>query len=152
YQYTGGPMQPMNWKDGVAREMNGPTFDRTFGSGVNNLGRVVGGGYRIDGSGQILESHALKWTGSTLTDLGTLGGHHAVALAINNANDQIVGYSTLSGEGVTKAFRYANGHMTPVETLPGATESYPYDISDNGYIVGAAVAGAAAKPFRVRNG
>jgi probable HAF family extracellular repeat protein len=152
YQYSTGSMQPLNWKDGIPRDMTGPTFDRTFGAAVNNLGRVVGGGYITDSQGAILESHALKWTGGILSDLGTLGGRQAVALAINNANDQVVGYSTLPGDQVTKAFHYANGHMTALETLPGATLSYPYDISDNGYVVGAAVAGSPAKPFRLRNG
>jgi probable HAF family extracellular repeat protein len=152
YSNASGSMLPMNWKDGVDRPMTGPIFDRTFSAGVNNLGRVVGGGYILDSTGQIVESHALKWTGGQITDLGTLGGNNAVALAINNQNDTVVGFSTLPGETVIKAFRYANGHMNAIETLPGATESYPYDISDNGFIVGAAVTGGTAKPFRIRQG
>lgn len=142
---------PLNWKDGVYRPMSSPPLDWVFASAVNNLGRVVGAGYRLDTSGRIVEGHALKWTGGVAADLGSFGGHLSVATSINNFGDQIVGFSSLPGETQVRAFRYYSGALHTFNTLPGATQSYPYDISDNGYIVGAAVAGGPARPFRFRN-
>lgn len=148
-----GAMRVLNWRAGANRTMSGlAAFDRTFGAGVNVLGRVVGAGQRLDASGAIVESRALKWTGGVVSDLGTLGGRHAAALAINDA-EWIVGYSTLPGESEVRAFIHRNGVMSPLTTLPGAVESYAYDISNSRYIVGTAVTVTTpARPWRFRDG
>jgi probable HAF family extracellular repeat protein len=151
--FFSAPLQykALNWKSGTAMQLGGlGGFDQTFANRVNLLGRVAGVGYKMNG-GAITESHALKWTGGVMSDLGTLGGHHAAALAIND-NDQIVGGSTLAGDLITRAFIYSNGAMTAITTLPGAVESYAYDISNTGYVVGTAVTATPAKPFIWRNG
>lgn len=149
---SGGNIQALNWKAGVVSNLGGIAgFDETFASRVNILGRIAGTGYRLDGTGQIAESHALKWTGGVLSDLGTLGGHHAAALAIND-NEQIVGFASLPGDTQVRAFIYQNGVMTAINSPTATTESYAYDISNSGYVVGAAVAGSPAKPFIWRSG
>jgi probable HAF family extracellular repeat protein len=149
---AGGNIQALNWKGGLLSNLGGvSTFDRTFANKVNILGRIAGAGYHLDSTGGITQTHALKWVGGVMTDIGSLGGAHAAALAINDY-DQVVGYSTTAGETSVRAFIHQNGAMTPISTLPGATESYAYDISNTGYIVGTAVAGAPAKPFTWRAG
>ncbi len=149
---AGGAIQALNWKAGVGFNLGGITsFDSTFANRVNTLGRIAGAGYVKDGDGQIVESHALKWTSGVMSDIGGLGGSFASALAIND-NDQVVGYASLPGDAIVRAFIYQNGAMIPFNTLPGAVESYPYDISNTGFIVGAAVTSLPAKPFLWRSG
>ena len=148
YGFTpAGQIQAMNWKNGIATPLGGiSVFDQTFANRVNILGRIAGAGYTLSASGQIVASHALKWTGGVMSDLGGLGGNFAAALGINDS-DQIVGFATTPGEAQTRAFAYDHGVMTALTTLPGATESYAYDISNTGYIAGAAVTSTPARPF-----
>ena len=71
----------------------------------------------------------------TATDLGDLGGQDARAQHINNRG-QIVGFSYLAGHAVRHAFLYEAGVMSDLETLPGALESFAFDINDAGAAVG----------------
>jgi probable HAF family extracellular repeat protein len=71
-----------------------------------------------------LASHALRWDGQnygTVTDLGNLGGTYSEAVAVNSDGSVIVGASTLSGGGYGRAFRYANGAMSDLNTLLAAS-------------------------------
>lgn len=62
-------------------------------SGINNAGQVVGTSYTW---GDVWR--ATLWSGTTITDLGTLpGGSYSAAFAINNAG-QIAGASTRGGD------------------------------------------------------
>jgi len=153
YSATGpGTFQPMNWRSGQAMTLGGASaYDRAFATRVNTLGRVVGAGYMMDGNGGILESHALRWTGGFVTNLGSLGGRSAVAMGINDAG-KIVGYSTLLGETQTQAFIYQGATMTRLQSLPGTIESYAYDISNTGYVAGTAVTNLPARPVLWYNG
>jgi probable HAF family extracellular repeat protein len=66
-------------------------------------------------------------------DLGTLGGSHAYALAVNNKG-QIVGGSTLAN-GQNHAFLWTNGSMKDLGTL-GGDYSEARGINDLGHVVG----------------
>lgn len=146
YGYTGTSFQTLNWKEGILREMTGlGDFTRTFANSVNIRGRVVGAGIRTDPNTGQTETRALKWTGGVISDLGTLGGSIASALSIND-HETIVGYSTLPGDTIIRAFIHQNGAMSALPTLPGAVETYAYDIANTGYIAGAVVAGGPARP------
>lgn len=141
-----GDLTAINWRGGVSMNLGGvQAFDRTFATRVNILGRVVGGGYMLDGNGAIAESRALRWTGGQLADLGNLGGHHAVAMGIDDSG-RVVGYATLPGDTQTRAFIHQNGAMAPLASLPGTVESYAYDISNTGFVVGTAVTTSTARP------
>lgn len=141
-------MRAMNWKSGAANNLGGVlSFDQTFATQVNGLGRIAGVGFVLNGQGQIARTHALKWVGGAMTDLGGFGGKHAAALAINDS-DQVVGYASRPGEMAVWAFYHASGVMTKLNIFPGETESYAYDISNTRYIAGACVTGSPAKPFR----
>lgn len=154
YSYDGGTnYRALSWKEGVPLGLSGPEqYQRTFGNGINSFGRTVGGGYLLDGDGAVLETHAFKWVGANRTDLGTLGGHHAAALGINDS-EQIVGYSTTAGDGLTRAFVYQSGAMSALPAPAGAIETYAYDISNTGFIAGTGIIGNnPAMPLLWRNG
>jgi probable HAF family extracellular repeat protein len=73
--------------------------------------------------------------GFTVTDLGTLGGINSQATAINNRG-QVVGFSTLQGEAITRAFLWEDGVITDLGSL-GGTFSKANAINNRGQVVGA---------------
>lgn len=72
-----------------------------------------------------------------MTDLGTLGGGHSYATAINN-HGQVVGYTVGSDDG-DHAFLWEDGVMVQLPSL-GGDWSGATDITDAGTIVGASSA------------
>ena len=62
--------------------------------------------------------HAFLYSGSTMTDLGTLGGTNSVAYGIN-ASGQVVGYAHTTGNAAAHAFLYSGSTMTDLGTLGG---------------------------------
>jgi probable HAF family extracellular repeat protein len=101
---------------------------------LNNLAQVVGFSQLLSG-----QPHAFLYTGSVLTDLGTLpGGSQSVAFAINDAG-QVVGASDSSAR-TQHAFLYANGVMRDLNTLISSTSGWVLneaaDINNAGQIVG----------------
>jgi probable HAF family extracellular repeat protein len=81
-----------------------------------------------------LEDRTLP-TAATIVDLGTLGGAFSSAQAIN-ASGEVVGYAYTEDNHYFHAFRYADGTMTDLGTLPGANYSNAYGINDSREIVG----------------
>tara|TARA_R110000868_G_scaffold877_10_gene6579 strand:+ start:1506 stop:3437 length:1932 start_codon:yes stop_codon:yes gene_type:complete len=68
-------------------------------------------------------AHAFSWTGvdyATETDLGSLGGGIAVANAVSADGSIIVGATTAS-DASARAFRYADGTMSDINTLLSET-------------------------------
>ena len=104
----------------------------TFGyaNGINNSGWVIG---NSDASGQ--PAHAMLWTGSTPTDLGTLGGSQSFAKAINNAG-QVVGASYLPGDTYAHGTFWSTQGIVDLGTLPGGTYSIAYGLNNRGQAVG----------------
>jgi len=99
-------------------------WEQSYAEGINDAGQVVG--YR-KGPGY---SHAFRYDGGTMTNLGTpLWGSYTEAYAINNSG-QIVGRSG-------SAFLYDSGNWTNLGTLGGGY-STAYDINDAGRVVGSA--------------
>ena len=99
---------------------------------LNDAGDVVG---------QSLGSsfHAVLYTGSTLTDLGTLGGEYSGAWIINNVG-QVVGEAQ-DADGEFRWFLYRNGAMSELSIL-GSVASVT-DINTAGQIVGETIGGDA---------
>jgi probable HAF family extracellular repeat protein len=81
-----------------------------------------------------LVSRAFLWRNGTMTDLGTLGGKSAAAVAIN-ARGQIVGWAETKA-GVRHAFLWQNGRMLDLGTIPGTKGSTAVAINSRGQITG----------------
>jgi probable HAF family extracellular repeat protein len=80
---------------------------------VNNHGEVVG--YMPSGAGY----HAFLYSGSALTDIGTLGGAGSFAYSLNDSGTVVGDYALEDG---IHAFMYANGSMTAL-SIAGYSEA-----------------------------
>ena len=78
--------------------------------------------------------HAFIYRHGRMTDLRTLGGSSAEAMAINN-HGEVAGWSDTTGDVAEHAFVYRNGEMTDLGTL-GGSESAATAINDRGQVVG----------------
>jgi probable HAF family extracellular repeat protein len=83
----------------------------------------------------LLSAPSATAQGFTVTDLGTLGGINSQATAIN-IRGQVVGFSTLQGEAITRAFLWEDGVITDLGSL-GGTFSKANAINNRGQVVGA---------------
>ncbi len=99
---------------------------------INNYG--VACGYSDDGPGGAFVRHPVKFENGGVQNLGSLGGTFGHAWAIND-NSEISGDSYLSGNSVTRAFKWANGVMMDVGTLQNSY-SIALDINIFGQMCG----------------
>lgn len=105
----------------------------SFANDVNDNGLVVGYGVTSENNNAAFIAFADQQ--NSARQLGTLGGNHSVASAINNAT-HVVGYSAVNDLD-THAFIYHQEKMHSLGTLGGAS-SFAYDINEKGIIVGSA--------------
>jgi probable HAF family extracellular repeat protein len=110
------------------------------GVGINDSGHATGEsdlGDTIDsGTGDTIpgETHAYLWNGTTMQDLGTLGGSYSHGHAIN-AGGWVTGWSEIAC-GCSRAFIWDGTQMIDLGTLTGGDESYGYAINDAGHVAG----------------
>jgi probable HAF family extracellular repeat protein len=96
---------------------------------INNAGQMVG-----QCQNARAKWRAVRWDKfGKITNLGTLGGHHSYATAINDAG-LVVGRSRTAANEF-RAFIWREGVMTDLGTL-GGHDSRAEDINDGGVIVG----------------
>ena len=90
--------------------------------------------------------------GTTLLDLGTLGGTYSIALDVNEQN-QVVGFSSTLDNEESHAFLWQGGQMLDLGTL-GGDYSTAAAINNKGQIVGQSnvVAGGNSHAFLWENG
>jgi probable HAF family extracellular repeat protein len=113
---------------------------------INNAGDVAGYSYTVSGT-----HHATLWSGTTATDLGTLGGTHSYATAINTSG-QVAGYSNTTGTYNFHATLWNGTTKTDLGTLGGAS-SYARSINTSGHVVGYAdITGNAHQHATLWNG
>ncbi|MDM5178997.1 PEP-CTERM sorting domain-containing protein [Massilia sp. DJPM01] len=111
----------------------------TWANGVNNDGTVVGSSrtdIRLPGGDPYYPRfavHAYAYSNGAMSDLGTLGGTHSSAAAIN-AGATIVGNAD-DKNGRKRAFIYENGRMADLGAFEGGI-SRAQDINDAGLIIG----------------
>jgi len=128
-----------------------PLGQWTMATDINDIGTIVGYG---NGGGTLgFLTTGLYWpSGTTVPVELDVPGHQnadsGMAMAINNAGT-IVGESnsTLGSFGWYWEPNTFNGSYTILPTLPGHQASYPYDISENGMIVGVSDDGAEDHVF-----
>jgi probable HAF family extracellular repeat protein len=113
-------------------------------NGINAYGQVVGsfrGKFDSKSSRAFITDTSSQQRGSTLTDLGTLGGMYAQAWAINDfgfvtGNSEIFGVYAFGSPGLTHAFIWSAGtQMVDLGTLAGDF-SYGTGINANNHVVG----------------
>jgi len=120
---------------------NGPL---TYAAAISDSGQIVGTGHTA-----FPNNRALLLSNGSLTDLGTLGGSVASALAINNAG-QIVGSAAIdqlssAGTGHVHAFLY-DGTLHDLGTI-GGIDSRAVAINDKGQAVGTYFTGTSDHPI-----
>jgi probable HAF family extracellular repeat protein len=101
---------------------------------MSNSGQIVG--YTAYIASPAWLYHAFLWDGSTLTQIGPLGGTNSEAFGINDGG-QVVGFSDTSN-GTSHAFLDSGGAMNDLGCLPGGSVSLGYHINNAGQIVGSA--------------
>jgi probable HAF family extracellular repeat protein len=104
----------------------GGVYTKSFVFDINDNGQIVGESVSDD----YTKEHAFLYSGSKMTDLGTLGGTKSMAYAINNSG-QVVGQSYTAN--TYHAFLYSGSKMTDLGRLGTAVA---YGINDSGQIVG----------------
>ena len=122
------------YSDGVTMtdltaRLGGPDYSEAHG--INEAGQIVGWRRVTD-----LDSHAFLLDGSTVTDLGTLGGANSGAQALNSIG-QVVGWSYLPEPTIgPHPFLWTTGQMTDLGLLPGALNGEADAINAAGVVVG----------------
>ncbi len=107
----------------------GSPGDEIYASAINGSGEVTG---RIVVAA--VNSHAMLWNGTTLFDLGTLGGTSSYGLAINAAG-KVTGASDMTGNTKQHAFFWNGTSMVDLGTL-GGSNSAGTSINASGEITG----------------
>jgi len=89
------------------------------------------------------------YDGSTVRDLGTLGGANAEAVALSDSA-LVGGHSNFGATELFHAFRWSRETgMVDLGTLPGTVESRAHDINFEGEVIGAAHFADPARPSRL---
>ena len=142
FRYSGGTMSDIGTLGGYGYH--------TYANDINNAGTIVGESVTYSPVGPVgYPSHAFRYSGGVMTDLGTMGGAYSAAAAINNSGT-IVGWSDTSS-GTTHAFTYSGGVWTDLGSLANST-SYAQDINDAGVVVGYGYTGGYYHGFRYSGG
>jgi probable HAF family extracellular repeat protein len=124
--YSGYSPMVTEWVNGQSK-----TFGLSgYGNAINDAGQI-GGGY-ITSNGNL---HAFVGTGTTIRDLGTLGGNWSSVNALN-ATGQAAGESA-TASSLLHAMFWDGSSLHDLGTLGGAN-SYANGLSNKGQVVGAA--------------
>ncbi len=120
-----------------------PGGNQNFALDINSAGQVVGNS-RKNGGTQ-LHPYVWKIGDAAPTEIGILPGVPTFGrgFAVNDSGI-VVGES---GNGPSKPFRYANGNLTDLGSLPGGSGGVANDVNNAGIAVGAASNGQSVRAF-----
>lgn len=119
--------------NGTALTDLSPTAWNAQGWGINSAGLVAGD----LAPSHFAANHAVIWNGSTVQDLGTLGGYNSYGRAINDAGD-VAGFSDINGPSAYHAFFWNGASEQDLGTLVAGSNvnSQGLGINDAGKVVG----------------
>jgi probable HAF family extracellular repeat protein len=169
-QICGGPdglvpfvFHAFAWQDGVLTDLGAlPGVECSEAVSINARGEIAGrsGNGVLDPLVGVEEIRAVVWKDGEIRDLGTLGGNHSIAIAINNRS-QVIG-STVNtipdpfsllyflGGGFTngtqtRAFLWDKGHMHDLRTL-GGPDAQAFGLNERGQVVGISYINSTPNP------
>jgi probable HAF family extracellular repeat protein len=131
------------WKNGGRQSLGdlGPSGSGSTAIAINDNGEVSGvsSGLSSNRSGVV---HAVIWQHGVIQDIGTLGGLHSTAKALNNRR-QVVGWAEIRDQS-TDAFLWQDGVMHDLGTLPGGVAkpgsgSQAAAVNGHGQVVGSSL-------------
>jgi probable HAF family extracellular repeat protein len=133
------------FSNGSTVNIDGRKGGQSSAFGINNNGEVTGsmstGTCGSDTNCQNRESlgdtHAFTYTGTTLKDIGTLGGNFSEGRGINNAGEITGGSNTVAG-GPNHVFLYRGGALQDLGQFRGFS-SEGTAINESGEIIGTAI-------------
>jgi probable HAF family extracellular repeat protein len=120
-----------------------PGGTQNFALDINNRGQVTGNSRKSGGT--TLHPYVWRIGDATPTEIGLLPGVPTFGrgFAVNDLG-VVVGES---GNGPSKPFRYQNGVLTDLGSLPGGSGGFAADINNAGRIVGSASNGQSVRAF-----
>lgn len=130
------------WSGGQRQSLGdlGPSGSGSTGISINDNGQIAGVSSGFATNQGVVR--AVAWLNGVISDLGTLGGLHSTATAIN-AQGLVVGWAEVANSS-TAAFQWQNGKMTQLASLRGGvtsagTGTQAMAVNDTGQIVGSSV-------------
>jgi probable HAF family extracellular repeat protein len=148
-----GVFHAMAWGDeGVTDPGSGEALNCANALAINDAGEIVGASENglLDPATGVIQIRAVLWNDGHIKNLGTFGGNHSFASAINNRG-QIVGFAlnripdpfSLFDFGIgrvtsgtqTRAFLWENGHMRDLDTL-GGPDAWATFVNEGGQVAG----------------
>ena len=131
------------WRNGGRQALGdlGPSGSGSTAIAINDKGEVVGvsSGFASNRGGVI---RAVIWQNGVIQDIGTLGGLHSTANALNNRHE-VVGWAETSNQSM-HAFLWQDGVMHDLGTLPGSvikpgSGSLATAVNGHGQVVGSSL-------------
>jgi probable HAF family extracellular repeat protein len=106
----------------------GPLGGQPNAMGINKVGQVAGS-FHLDST-----SRAFFWNGTTMRDIGDLGGGQSSGYGINSAG-HITGIS-FNANSTSRAFFWNGTTMVDIGTLPGGANANGTGINDSDHMTG----------------
>jgi probable HAF family extracellular repeat protein len=149
-----GVFHAMAWLDGHVTDLDSLGDPRNCGNAlaINDTGEIAGASENglLDPATGLVQLRAVLWRGGQIRNLGTFGGNHSYADAINNRGqivgfamnkvpdpfslfDLIVGPSTNGTQ--TRAFLWEKGDMRDLDTL-GGPDAWALFVNERGQVAG----------------